>query len=86
MTELTPEQRIAIDQARRLLSPYFSGETLRLYLPRMHGEDREQRDRRILESLQLGKSMTEIAQREDCSRRLVYKVRARMKVCGTFQP
>lgn len=80
ITELTDQQRQAIDHARRLLAPHFPGETVRLYCPQQAIEAKLERESRIREALCAGLAPAEISRREGVSRRTVYALRGRL-VC-----
>ena len=77
-TEMTDEQRAAMDAARALLAPYFPGEAVKLYLPKRLGSERERRDQRIAEAVASGADLHTIAQRENVSLRHVQMMRKRI--------
>ncbi len=80
LTDLTDEQRRALDVARHLLIPHFPGETVKLYVPRSCNLDhvREERDRRIEAALAAGDAPEVIVRREDVSKRHLRRIRARI--------
>ena len=77
VTLMTDEQRLALDQARRLLTPHFPGETLRLYVPRCSVQRKLEREARVREALLAGLAPLEVARREGVSRTYVYALRGR---------
>ena len=77
-TDMTIEQRLALDQARRLLQPHFAGEQVRLYVPRTAIELKLQREQRIRQSLQQQQPARVIAEREGVSRQYVSALRGRI--------
>ena len=76
-SDMTETQRQAIEQARRLLQPFFAGETVRVDIPKILSEDRQARQARIYEALRRGEQTMAIASREDVTVRLVQLVRRR---------
>ena len=80
ITELTEHQREVIDQARKILSPFFPGEEVRLYVPEKTDDDRMRRDMRIAEMLSSGLSAPEISRAVDMSIRHVRLVRGRIGI------
>lgn len=83
ITELTDQQRQAIDHARRLLAPHFPGETLRLYVPAQAIEMKLAREARIRDALGAGLTVRQIARTEGCSVGLVSGIKGRVRR-GTF--
>lgn len=91
ITELTDQQREAIDHARRLLAPHFPGETLRLYVPQQAMECRERLHRQIAELLAASVPQREISRRTGASKGLVSSIsgrvrRGRIGPAPTFPP
>lgn len=83
ITDLTDEQRRVIEQARRLLSPHFPGETLKLYVPQRLIDAKLEREQRVRDALRAGLKPREIASREGVSDRYVRALRGRF---GTVHP
>lgn len=81
-TDLTPQQRDALEHARRLLSPHFAGETLKLYVPQGCVQAKLEREQRIRAALEQGVAPPVIARREGVSDRYVRALRGRF-VTGT---
>jgi DNA invertase Pin-like site-specific DNA recombinase len=79
LTELTEQQREAIDQARRLLAPHFPGETLRLYCPRQAVEYRERLHRQVAELLAANVAQREISRRVGISVGTVASINGRIR-------
>jgi hypothetical protein len=87
-TELTREQRTALAEARRLLSPLFAGQTLNLYVPEGCVDAKVERERRIRAALEQGEPASVIARREGVSDRYVRALRGRFVTGarGTVHP
>jgi formiminotetrahydrofolate cyclodeaminase len=88
ITEMTDEQRRALDEARRILQPFFAGESVRLHLPKILSEERQARHDRIAHALQLGEDPRAISRREDVSLRTVRHIRVTVvgRIGGKVHP
>lgn len=76
-TELTEQQRRAMQEARRLLAPHFPGETLRLYVPQQSVEVKLALQARVRHALEQGEAPAVIARREGITDRYVRVLRGR---------
>jgi hypothetical protein len=85
-TEMSPEARRALDRARKVLQPYFPGETMRLYVPQKDAIARAELRRRIERALRRGERPREIAAREKVSERYVRQLRGRFKAAAPLPP
>lgn len=86
-SELTAEQRRALDAARQALAPHFAGEVLKLYVPKGREQQRRQAELAAVQVLQrLAESPpqvrpldSEIARRLGLSVRTLRRIRARIR-------
>lgn len=78
-TELTPEQRAALQTARRVLEPHFPGEKVSMYCRTRSVEVKLQLEARIRDALVAGERPVDVARREGVSHVYVYKLRGRFK-------
>lgn len=87
-TEMTEEQRLALNEARRILQPFFAGESVRLHLPKLLSEERQARHDRIAEALLAGDDPRSISRREDVCLRTVTQIRVRVigRIGGKVHP
>jgi hypothetical protein len=75
-TELTESQRLALREASLLLTRFFPGETVQVYVPQM---DRAARFERIATALQGGEPLSLIAKREGISSSRVKQIRTEIR-------
>lgn len=76
-TDLTEQQRQAMQQARRLLAPHFPGETLRLYVPQRSVECKMALQADVRQALERGEPPAAIARRLGITDRYVRALRGR---------
>lgn len=79
-TELSAAEREALDSARRILAPYFAGQSLKVYVPTA---PKSARVNRIVSALQGGGDLLDISRTECVSLRWVRTIRRRS---GTIPP
>ena len=60
------------------LRSQFGGEQIRLYIPKVGGEIRKERDERIVAAILAGEATPSVAKRESVSERHVRRVRGRI--------
>ena len=87
-TELTDAERQALEQARRILQPFFAGESIRLHVPKLLSAERQARQDRILQALQSGVDPRVISRAEDVSLRHLRRLRVTIvgRIGGRFPP